>query len=119
MRSLLCCCLLGFFIATGTCLECESCFGIGNSCTGVNKTCAAGEDTCIISLKQMFQSPMTATYITKNCGHSSECNIGIREMDFGNRVGVRMDRVCCTGEACDIASTPERKEEWRQEGGQR
>ncbi|XP_053112167.1 phospholipase A2 inhibitor gamma subunit B-like [Hemicordylus capensis] len=99
-------CLLCVFLAIGTCLQCEFCSSVGTTCTGTMKTCGTDEDTCIVSLMEISDSRTTMSFIGKDCGSSSECKIGIREINLGNGVQVRMNRICCSGDACKTASPP-------------
>ncbi|XP_033014645.1 phospholipase A2 inhibitor subunit gamma B-like [Lacerta agilis] len=106
MWSLLGCFLLGAFLATGTCLQCEVCYGGGSNCTGEMKTCGAGQDTCIISLMEYLQPPMTITSVAKDCGSSSFCKIGAEEINLGSGVWLRSNRVCYKDNQCGTASLP-------------
>ncbi|XP_034976721.2 phospholipase A2 inhibitor gamma subunit B-like [Zootoca vivipara] len=106
MWSLLGCFLLTAFLATGTCLQCEVCYGTGSNCTGEMKTCGAGQDTCIISLMEYLQTPVTITYVAKDCGSSSFCKIGAEEINLGSGVRVRSNRVCYKEDQCGTVSLP-------------
>ncbi|XP_028598308.2 phospholipase A2 inhibitor gamma subunit B-like [Podarcis muralis] len=106
MWSLLGCFLLGAFLATGTCLQCEVCYGGGSNCTGEMKTCGAGQDTCIISLMEYSQPPVTITSVAKDCGSSSFCKIGAEEINLGSGMQVRSNIVCYKENQSGTVSLP-------------
>uniref|UniRef100_A0A8D0B7Z7 UPAR/Ly6 domain-containing protein n=1 Tax=Salvator merianae TaxID=96440 RepID=A0A8D0B7Z7_SALMN len=106
MLSFLGCFLLGALLATGTCLQCESCFSLGTICNGTLTDCSAGEDTCIVNLREILQPPAVSKVITKGCGTSKVCKAGLNEINVGNGVQLRARRICCTGDACERAPPP-------------
>ncbi|XP_044847497.1 phospholipase A2 inhibitor gamma subunit B-like [Mauremys mutica] len=61
MEASIAACILAALLATGACLRCEVCFGLGTSCTGDLETCAAGEDSCGVALTESTLVPPADT----------------------------------------------------------
>ncbi|CAM5135077.1 unnamed protein product, partial [Natator depressus] len=89
-------CILAALLATGACLQCEVCAGVGNSCTGSMQTCAPGQDSCGISLTEVIVEGERTQSFLKGCIPSSECNAGPLSMNFGKGMTARTSIACRT-----------------------
>ncbi|XP_054854910.1 phospholipase A2 inhibitor NAI-like [Eublepharis macularius] len=104
MQFLLCCCLIAALLATGTCLKCEVCNGLGTTCRGAMRTCSVGEDTCVVEHVEILQSKQLFQLLGRQL--LKTVIIPLSEVNLGNGMRVRMRRVCCTGASCRTASPP-------------
>ncbi|CAM4625208.1 unnamed protein product, partial [Lepidochelys kempii] len=100
MEASLAVCLLAALLATGACLQCEVCTGVGNNCTGSMQTCTPGQDFCGIFLTEVIVAGMKTQTILKGCVASSQCKAGPVSMNFGNEVTSSTSIACCVGDAC-------------------
>ncbi|XP_027675028.2 phospholipase A2 inhibitor NAI [Chelonia mydas] len=100
MEASLAVCILAALLATGACLQCEVCTGVGNNCTGSMQTCDPGQDSCGIFLTEVIVAGMKTQTILKGCVTSSQCKAGPVSMNFGNEVTSSTSIACCVGDAC-------------------
>ncbi|XP_043391148.1 phospholipase A2 inhibitor gamma subunit B isoform X3 [Chelonia mydas] len=100
METSLVVCILAALLATGACLQCETCVDLGKSCTGNLETCAAGQDSCGIFLTEVTVEGERTQSFLKGCIPSSECNAGPLSMNFGKGMTARTSIACCVGDAC-------------------
>uniref|UniRef100_A0A670Z2I0 Phospholipase A2 inhibitor n=2 Tax=Pseudonaja textilis TaxID=8673 RepID=A0A670Z2I0_PSETE len=106
MKSLLFCCLFGTFLATGMCLECDICFGLGRKCNTWTKTCDANQDACVTFQTEVIRAPVSLSLISKSCGTSDTCHLNYLETSPHNELTVKTKRTCCTGEECKTLPPP-------------
>ncbi|XP_029769920.1 phospholipase A2 inhibitor subunit gamma B-like [Terrapene carolina triunguis] len=100
MEASLAVCILAALLATGSCLQCEVCFGPGTSCSGDLQTCAIGFDSCGIIVTETTIAGMKQQGIVKGCMTSGSCKVGPLTMNFGNGVTMKQGIACCVGDAC-------------------
>nr|BAJ14722.1 phospholipase A2 inhibitor [Protobothrops elegans] len=101
MKSLLFCCLLGIFLATGMCMECEVCVMPGETCKGTMMTCKDNEDTCVMFQTELIRAPLSFTFTSKMCSTSDTCHLDYVETNLPHELAVRSKRACCVGDECD------------------
>ncbi|XP_015746671.1 uncharacterized protein LOC107326682 [Python bivittatus] len=70
--------LVGLFcfswlLATGSCLECESCTAFNEDCTGKLELCSEDQDTCATIVTETIMGKRTSFGIVKSCYQSSKC----------------------------------------------
>nr|AAF21051.1 phospholipase A2 inhibitor beta subunit isoform PTI-2B [Pseudonaja textilis] len=106
MKSLLFCCLFGTFLATGMCLECDICIGLGRECNTWTKTCDANQDACVTFQTEVIRAPVSLSLISKSCGTSDTCHLNYLETSPHNELTVKTKRTCCTGEECKTLPPP-------------
>ncbi|XP_074979152.1 phospholipase A2 inhibitor NAI-like [Caretta caretta] len=126
MEASLAACIPTALLATGACLQCEVCFGLGTSCTGDLEACAAGEDSCGIAVTAstvgrlgFAQGPIWRTCsegipwikpriknqsILQGCMPSSQCKASPFSVNFGTGMRTQTSFACCLGEACKTAT---------------
>nr|BAJ14723.1 phospholipase A2 inhibitor [Protobothrops elegans] len=100
MKSLLFCCLLGIFLATGMCMECEVCMRPGETCNGSIRTCKDNEDTCVMLQTELIRAPLSFTFTSKMCSTSDTCHLDYVETNLPHELAVRSKRACCVGDEC-------------------
>ncbi|XP_013917007.1 PREDICTED: phospholipase A2 inhibitor subunit gamma B-like [Thamnophis sirtalis] len=106
MKSFLFCCLFGTFLATGMCLECEVCSGLGSKCTGWTSTCKNYEDTCVTVQSEVMLAFASVTFTAKHCGVSDTCDLDYLETTLHDEIRMRLKRTCCTGSECQTLPHP-------------
>uniref|UniRef100_A0A2D4LDH6 Uncharacterized protein n=1 Tax=Micrurus spixii TaxID=129469 RepID=A0A2D4LDH6_9SAUR len=105
MQALLQIFLCFVLLATGSCLQCETCQSNKTSCTGPMENCTEG-DTCVIGIVQSSLSSGPAFMFQKSCGKSADCDNVHMHFDLGNGHMYHMIQHCCMEEACsNIATT--------------
>ncbi|CAM5124945.1 unnamed protein product [Natator depressus] len=100
MEASLAACILAALLATGACLQCETCVGLGKSCTGNLETCAAGQDSCGVIFTEATQAGVNTQSIIRTCVISSQCKAGPISMNFGKGMTTRTSIACCVGDDC-------------------
>ncbi|XP_065276594.1 phospholipase A2 inhibitor gamma subunit B-like [Emys orbicularis] len=100
MEASLAVCILTALLATGSCLQCEHCVGLGQNCTGDLHTCGTGEDFCGVVFTEATQAGEKVHTIIKRCVTSSQCEAGPVSMNFGQGMTTRTGVACCVGDAC-------------------
>uniref|UniRef100_A0A8C3TCA9 UPAR/Ly6 domain-containing protein n=1 Tax=Chelydra serpentina TaxID=8475 RepID=A0A8C3TCA9_CHESE len=103
MKVSLAVCILAALLATGTCLQCESCQGEGSSCRGDQRTCPAGQDFCSVVLTELTLVAEKTQTILKGCATSKQCQAGPISTNFGKGLRTRTNIACCQRDNC----TPE------------
>ncbi|XP_032083703.1 phospholipase A2 inhibitor subunit gamma B-like [Thamnophis elegans] len=106
MKSFLFCCLFGTFLATGMCLECEVCSGLGSKCTGWTRTCKDYEDTCVTVQSEVMLASVSLTFTGKTCGVSDTCDLDYLETTLHDEIRMRFKKSCCTGSECQTLPHP-------------
>ncbi|XP_058052028.1 phospholipase A2 inhibitor and Ly6/PLAUR domain-containing protein-like [Ahaetulla prasina] len=87
-------------------LECERCFGTGNSCLSGKEKCELNEDICIIGLTKISQGGKNMSFIEKDCYFSENCTSASVLVTFGQGEFLRKSALCCSGEDCREDSLP-------------
>ncbi|CAM5176141.1 unnamed protein product, partial [Eretmochelys imbricata] len=103
MEASLAACIPTALLATGACLQCEVCFGLGTSCTGDLEACAAGEDSCGIAVTASTVGIKNQS-ILQGCMPSSQCKASPFSVNFGMGMRTQTSFACCLGEACKTAT---------------
>ncbi|XP_015678015.1 phospholipase A2 inhibitor and Ly6/PLAUR domain-containing protein [Protobothrops mucrosquamatus] len=90
----------------GASLECEMCFGTGNSCRSGKERCEFDEDICVIGLTETSEGGKTTSNIEKDCYFSENCTSASVLVTFGQGEFLRRSTLCCLGEDCKEDSLP-------------
>ncbi|XP_048357023.1 phospholipase A2 inhibitor PIP-like [Sphaerodactylus townsendi] len=69
--------LVSVLLATGDSLECETCFGQGDSCTGQKQLCSPDLNTCQTLLFETTVAPGEQKFpsIVKSCSSEAGCEL--------------------------------------------
>ncbi|XP_039174683.1 phospholipase A2 inhibitor and Ly6/PLAUR domain-containing protein-like isoform X1 [Crotalus tigris] len=97
---------LSVLLSPGVSLECEMCFGTGNSCLSEKERCELNEDICFIELTESSKGETTMSIIEKGCYFSENCTSASVLVTFGQEKFIRRSTLCCLGEECKEDSLP-------------
>ncbi|XP_075763785.1 phospholipase A2 inhibitor NAI-like [Pelodiscus sinensis] len=97
-------CLLAALLATGACLQCEVCAGLGTDCRGNPRPCPAERNSCGLALTELTWGGVEIQSILKGCMMPSQCQSGPVSVNFGNGMEMKTSFTCCVDDACRATS---------------